>query len=202
MDVTLISVCTHVTPLKKQTIPRLELDALRIGINLATTISEESDIEVRRVVFWTYSIICKYWLTQPSRRYKDYVAHRIVDLLEKTESLAQKGLAVEVRYVRSEMNAADIGTRWAMLRDLDFDSAWQRGPNFLRKPENEWPEEPGKRVNDDPSEGRKFVNAGVACVNAGDKRAIDFQRYSTLWKAKGDSGLCSTLCLEIQGTTF
>jgi len=88
------------------------------------------------------------------------------------------------------MNAADIGTRGAMLRDLDFDSAWQRGPNFLRKPENEWPEEPGKRVNNDP------------CVIAGDKRAMDLQRYATLWKAKGDSGLCSTLCLEIQGTTY
>ena len=45
VDVTLISVCTRVTPLEKQTIPRLELDALRIGINLATTISEESNIE-------------------------------------------------------------------------------------------------------------------------------------------------------------
>jgi len=96
VDVTLISAHTRVTPLKKQTIPRLELNALRMGINLATTISEESDIEVKRVVFWTDSIICKYWLTQPSRRYKDYVAHRIVDFLEKTESLGQKGLAVEV----------------------------------------------------------------------------------------------------------
>ena len=69
-------------------------------------------------------------LTQPSRQYKDYVAQRIVDFLEKTESFARKGHAVEVRYVPSEMNAADIGTRGAMLRDLDFDSAWQRGPNF------------------------------------------------------------------------
>jgi len=44
------------------------------------------------------------------------------------------------------MNAADIGTRGAILKDLDFDSAWQRGLNFLCKPKNEWPEEPGERV--------------------------------------------------------
>ena len=62
VDVTLISARTRVTPMKKQTIPSLELDALRMGVNLATTISEESDIKVKRVVFWTDSIICKYGL--------------------------------------------------------------------------------------------------------------------------------------------
>ena len=111
VDVTLITARTRVTPLKKQTIARLELDALRMGVNLATAISGESDIEVKRVVFLTDSIIYKYWLTQPSRRYKDF--------LEKTESLVQKGLAVEVLYVPSEMNAAVIVTRGAMLTDLD-----------------------------------------------------------------------------------
>ena len=50
------------------------------------------------------------------------------------------------------MNAAHIGTRGAILKDLDFDSAWQRGLNFLCKPKNEWPEEPGERVNNDPLE--------------------------------------------------
>ena len=58
VDVTLISARTRVTPQKKQTIPRLEFDTLRMGVNLATIISEESDIEVKRVVFWTDSIIC------------------------------------------------------------------------------------------------------------------------------------------------
>ena len=132
VDVTLISARTRVTPLKKQTIPRLEFDALRMGVNLATIISEESDIEVKRVVFWTDSTICKYWLTQTSRRYKDYVVHRIVDFLEKTNLLHRKALLV--RYISSEMNAVDIGTRGAILKDLDFDSAWQRGLNFLCKP--------------------------------------------------------------------
>ena len=137
---------------------------------------------MKRVVFWTDSTICKYWLTQTSRRYKDYVVHRIVDFLEKTNLLHRKALLV--RYISSEMNAADIGTRGAILKDLDFDSAWQRGLNFLCKPKSEWPEEPGERVNNDPPERRKFANAGVACVNAGDESAIDLHRYSSLWKAK------------------
>ena len=82
------------------------------------------------------------------------------------------------------MNAADIGTRGAILKDLDFDSAWQRCLNFLCKPKNEWPEEPGERVNNERKKERKFANAGVACVNAGGESAIDLHRYSSLWKAK------------------
>lgn len=131
VDVSLVSARTLVTPLKRQTIPRLELDALRIGINVAATIVKECDVEVKRLVLWTDSIICKHWLTQPSRWYKDFVAHRIVNFQERVESIEQKGVDVAARYVPSELNAVDIGTRGVTPSNLDSDSTWQRGLAFL-----------------------------------------------------------------------
>lgn len=181
--VSLVSSRVRVTPLKRVTIPRLELDAVRMGINLAATIVEESSVKVQRIVLWTDSLICRHWLTQPSRRYKDYVAHRIVDFQEKVESLEQNGVNVNIRYVPTEINVADIGTRGASPPYLDHDSSWQLGPAFLRNPENEWPCGPTEQVCDDPSELRKFAHSGTVCVFS-ESNLIDLEDYSTLWKAK------------------
>ena len=107
MGVSLVSSRVCVTPLKRITNPRLELDAARMGINLAATIVEESSVKVQRIVLWTDSLICRHWLTQPSRRYKDYVAHRIVDFQQKVESLKQNGVNVNIRYAPTEINVAE-----------------------------------------------------------------------------------------------
>ena len=102
-----------------------------MGINLAATIVEESSIKLQTTVLWTDSLICRHWLTQSSRRYKDYVAHRIVDFQERVESLEQNGLKMDVRYVPTEVNVADIGTRGATAPSLNHDSSWQLGPAFF-----------------------------------------------------------------------
>ena len=154
-----------------------------MGINLAATIVEESSVKVQRIVLWTDSLICRHWLTQPSRRYKDYVAHGIVDLQEKVESLEQNGVNVNIRYVPTEINVADTGTRGASPPCLDHDSSWQLGPAFLRDPENEWPRGPTEQVCDDPSELRKSAHSGTVCVFL-ESSLIDLEDFSTLWKAK------------------
>ena len=98
VGVSLVLSRVRVTSLKRIIIPRLALDAARMGINLAATIVEESSVKVQRIVLWTDSLICRHWLTQPSRRYKDYVAHRIVDFQQKVESLEQNGVNMNIRY--------------------------------------------------------------------------------------------------------
>ena len=183
MGVSLVSSRVCVTPLKRITNPRLELDAARMGINLAATIVEESSVKVQRIVLWTDSLICRHWLTQPSRRYKDYVAHRIVDFQQKVESLEQNGVNVNIQYVPTEINVADIETRGASPPCLDFHSSWQLGPAFLRDPENEWPGGLTEQVCNDPSELRKFAHSGTVCVFL-ESSLIDLNDYSTLWKAK------------------
>ena len=183
VGVSLVSSRVRVTPLKRITIPRLEVDAVRMGINLAATIVEESSVKVQMIVLWTDSLICRHWLTQPSRRYKDYVAHRIVDFQEKVESLEQNCVNVNIQYVPTEINVADIGTRGASPPCLDHDSSWQLGPAFLRDPENEWPRSPTEQVCDDPSELRKPAHSGTVCVFL-ESSLIDLEDYSTLWKAK------------------
>ena len=91
VGVSLVSSRVRVTPLKRITIPRLELDAVRMGINLAATIVEESSVKVQKIVLWTDSLICRHWLTQPSRRYKDYRGgSRVVQVISRNHSNVSK----------------------------------------------------------------------------------------------------------------
>ena len=198
VGVSLVSSRVRVTPLKRVTIPRLELDAVRMGINLVATIVEESSVKVQRIVLWTDSLICRHWLTQPSRRYKDYVAHRIVDFQERVVSLEQNGVKVDVRYVPTEVNVADFGTRGASPPCLDHDSSWQKGPAFLRSPENDWPS--GRsHVCDDPSQLRKSAHSGTVCVYS-ESSLVDLEDYSTLWKAKRVVACVSRCVQKFQST--
>ena len=99
------------------------------------------------------------------------------------ESLEQNGVNVNIRYLPTEINVADIGTRGASPPCLDHDSSWQLGPAFLRDPENEWPRGPTEQVCDDPSELRKSAHSGRVSVFL-ESSLVDLEDYSTLWKAK------------------
>ena len=88
-----------------------------------------------------------------------------------------------IRYIPTEINVADIGTRGASPPCLDRDSFWQLGPAFLRDPENKWPQGPTEQVCTDPSELRKSAHSGTVCVFS-ESSLIDLADYSALWKAK------------------
>ena len=42
-------------------------------------------------------------------------------------------------WVESEHNIADCLTRGKKPSDIGLESIWQKGPEFLKQPENEWP---------------------------------------------------------------
>ena len=52
----------------------------------------------------------------------------------------QEGTSVTDWYwIQGEYNIADWLTRGKSAKDIGMDSVWQKGPEFLRKPESEWP---------------------------------------------------------------
>jgi hypothetical protein len=73
------------------TIPRLELDAACMAVKLALTLIEELDYDITAVTFWIDALVVLHWIHQPSNRYRDYVAHRIVDIGEDLKKLEANG---------------------------------------------------------------------------------------------------------------
>ncbi|XP_058817676.1 uncharacterized protein LOC131680985 [Topomyia yanbarensis] len=123
---------TRVAPLKFLSIPRLELQAAVIGARLADCIAKSHRIKIMRRVFWTDSrdVIC--WLRSDHRRYSQFVAFRVSELLDTTQ-------VDEWRWLPTKMNVADEGTKWQRLPDLRPSSRWFRAQDFLWESEAEWP---------------------------------------------------------------
>ncbi|XP_065094025.1 uncharacterized protein LOC135714567 [Ochlerotatus camptorhynchus] len=127
---------TRVAPLKFLSIPRSELQAALLGARLADTILSSLSIKVSKRFFWTDSKDVLCWLGSDHRRYSQFVAFRVSEILESTE-------ISEWRWVPTKLNVADDGTKWARTPDLSADSRWFRGPEFLWREQQEWPVSPG-----------------------------------------------------------
>ena len=122
-----------VTPAKAMSIARLELQACTMGATLSVDIRKYLGY-VNHVLFMTDSMDCLWWIYQPSKLFKPYVANRcgIIQSLTRIPFW---------RKVASKENPADIGSRGATIKELAEDSMWHHGPAHLReKPEPEWGE--------------------------------------------------------------
>ncbi|XP_058816367.1 uncharacterized protein LOC131679651 [Topomyia yanbarensis] len=126
---------TKVAPLKFLSIPRSELQAAVIGMRLAETIAKSLSFEVIKRFFWTDSRDVIYWLNSDHRRYSQFVAFRVSEILDTTN-------ADEWYWIGTKLNVADEGTKWKGTPNLDASSRWFRGPEFLWFPEREWPKSP------------------------------------------------------------
>ncbi|XP_053691447.1 uncharacterized protein LOC128739964 [Sabethes cyaneus] len=132
IECALVGSKTKVSPLKFLSIPRSELQAAVIGVRLAETICQSLSVHVHRRFFWTDSKDVLCWLNSDHRRFNQYVAFRVSEILEATE-------VREWNWIPSKQNVADEGTKWKGNPDLSATSRWFRGPQFLWKPSEHWP---------------------------------------------------------------
>lgn len=123
IECTLVTAKTRVAPLKFQSIPRLELQAAVLGARLAQTVSESMSTQASRRYFWTDSRDVLCWINSDHRRFTQFVAHRVSELLDTTE-------AAEWHWVSTKDNVADDATKWQGRPDLTESSRWFTGPEF------------------------------------------------------------------------
>ncbi|XP_058456954.1 uncharacterized protein LOC131434306 [Malaya genurostris] len=121
-----------VAPLKRQSIPRLELMAALLGARISQTILRMLTLRVSRCILWTDSRTVCSWLKSDTYKYKQFIALRIGEILELTR-------VSDWRWVPTRLNIADVLTKWGRGPPLQSDSEWFRGPAFLFSPEHLWP---------------------------------------------------------------
>ena len=112
---------SRVVPRKKQTIPRLELTAARIGAKLAACVQRELDLPLDATVMWTDSAIVLGYITNRRKRFQTFVANRVAAIHELTKP-------DEWRHVDGKLNPADLASR-GLHAGNEFDlSTWISGP--------------------------------------------------------------------------
>ncbi|KAK3706998.1 hypothetical protein QZH41_014076 [Actinostola sp. cb2023] len=136
-----------VAPLKKKSIPRLELLGCLALTRMYDTCTKALDfakiVECRKF-FWVDSSTVLSWVKTPPREFRPFVSARVAEI--------QETVCVEdFRYIRSKSNPADALTRGIKPEHLE---SWLNGPDFLLQPEGQWPkhEEEPEHINSGFSE--------------------------------------------------
>jgi Pao retrotransposon peptidase/Protein of unknown function (DUF1759)/PHD-finger len=127
VKVALIMGKTKVAPVKTLSIPRLELEAAKIGARLAQTIQSLHSFPIKRRFFLSDSRCVLSWIHSESFKFTPFVSHRVSEIL---------GLSTpdEWFYVPSAENVADDATKDSLAPDSVKHSRWFTGPDFLRDP--------------------------------------------------------------------
>ena len=125
-----IAAKSRVSPLKQLTIPRLELQKAVLASRLSKSILEEALLKFERTIFFLDSQIVLAWICGGARRFKLFVSIRVNEIQSNSHPATWRCLP-------GEYNVADEVSRGIPVQSLT--ERWQRGPEFLRLLEHEWP---------------------------------------------------------------
>ena len=123
----LITSKAKVAPIKKLTIPRLELLGCLLLANLMHKVVQEFKdvLIVEKICYWTDSEISLSWIKNSKRDWKLWVQHRV----SKIQELSNKN---DWSHIEGENNPADIPTRDLNLLTFQTNCLWWEGPLFLK----------------------------------------------------------------------
>lgn len=125
---------SKVAPIKKSTIPRLELMAAHLGSKLAAYVIRACQLANIEVFFWSDSTIVIHWLNKDPALLKQYVCNRVSSILGTTATLKGKW-----QHISGTENPADLISRGLTTKELFASTLWWNGPSWLLMPQNEWP---------------------------------------------------------------
>ena len=144
-----ISKC-KVAPLKRRTIPCMELAGAVILSKLLEVAACDLNIPTTAIYAWTDSTIVLGWLNKPLGELKVYIAHRV----EKITARVKKD---QWSYVNTSCNPANILSRGIQPKDLLQMKTWWKGPPWLQLSLQDWPRRPDINFDRELSDLRKTV---------------------------------------------
>lgn len=132
IKVSLVCSKTRVAPIKRMTIPRLELNAACLLTRLVSHIQRIVSLKNPKIYLWTDSSVTLTWITAHPSRWKDYVRNRVT-IIQELEPDAVWG------FVPGKQNPADCASRGLLVTQLLHHSLWWSGPLWLSQASENWP---------------------------------------------------------------
>ncbi len=112
---------TRVAPIKRLTIPRLELCGVHVLTKLLDHLKSLFQIPLCDIYAWSDSTVVLNWLEGNPRRFKTYVGNRVSDIVA---CIPQSRWG----HVKGLENPADCGSRGLFPSELLEHDLWWSGP--------------------------------------------------------------------------
>ena len=172
IDTNIITSKTRVSPIKEQTIPRLELLSAVLLSRLMNSVENalSTTFKFDRIFYWTDSQIALAWIKATNKEFKPFVENRLVEIRKLTDINSW-------HYVQTTSNPADVITRFQDHDHFEENILWWKGPIFLYQTEYVQNEE----LPDVLPEQKHNVNL-VTCHNASKinlDSIIDISKFSS-----------------------
>ncbi|KAM8718572.1 hypothetical protein ACLKA7_001302 [Drosophila subpalustris] len=131
ISVRLVTAKSKVAPVRVTSLPRLELQGALLMVRLMAKVTTCIHLNVSQARYFTDSTIVLSWLSSHASRWTTFVGNRVAEIQESTN--IRDWFKIE-----SKLNQADIVSRGLYPNDLSNSTLWWHGPEFLRKPEDDW----------------------------------------------------------------
>ena len=122
--VSLITSKTKVAPIKRLTIPRLELCGAHLLARLLHHIQRIFNVPIKDVHAWTDSTIVLGWIVGDPRRFKTFVGNRVSELIDYVPPECW-------RHVDGVDKPSDCASQGLLPSELLKHDLWWNGPKWL-----------------------------------------------------------------------
>lgn len=160
VQVSLVAAKSRNSPTKKTSIPRLELQAAVIGARLTHAVKKALTVPIDDVTYWSDNRSVLAWIRSRNMKLTPFVAFRVSEIHELTS-------VQQWRWVPTDHNVADEGTKYSEPPNLNANARWYRGPTFLYENEAKWPKQP------------EDTDEETVAAHSTPEHTLNFSRYSS-----------------------
>ncbi|XP_063981500.1 uncharacterized protein LOC135164773 [Diachasmimorpha longicaudata] len=130
--ISLVCAKTRVAPLKKVTVPRLELTAAGLLTKLTCYAIKQLELTQPTIFLWTDFSVALAWVKSHPSRWKEYVQNRVLKIQEAIPN-------GEWLHISGTDNPADCASQGLSPEQLHHHPLWWNGPPWLVFPPHHWP---------------------------------------------------------------